>query len=1239
MDHGPEAQRGTAGPEGPAGAAPGAATTIAGVAGALAGVRSRARFRLCVLAGAWLLTAVLAVGLGLVLFDYLARLPAVLRGVLLAIGVCAGVWEFRRAVLPALRFRPSLTEVALRLESSEAGRRAGLAGVLAAGLELGSTSGAAGGGVLERKLSARVADEAMRRFDPSIAASVFAPGRVRAATLVLAGAAAVIGVWGAARPELARIGVTRLVAPWMGVQWPRRTEVVNATGAAAHAIDAALPLRAMLTRTDRGPGRTDVWVNYRIVRDGEPGPVQRTLMTAQQQRAASVIATASELGGRSIPVTGEMYERLVEPAGLLGADAPVAGGAGREESAGPPELEYWFQTSDDRTEPARIALVERPGVSAAAVEVVPPAYAAGARSGESWWTGERVVAMGERGAAVGPILAGSTVRLRLELNKPVPAAPAWRDDEAGAEEPSITGDGARWVMEWTAGVSRRLSVGLEDSYGLRSADEVVFSVDVLADQSPGATVVDPARDESVLATAVIDVVGEGRDDIGLVWVALERERIAAAPSPAPADGAAADPKAGPAEMARLEVAAQGEDSRQARVTGVLDLSELGVKAGDEVRVTTVARDIFADESGAGGHEPVRSTPRRLRIITESELVEQLQSELAGVRQSAIRLDREQSQAAETLERAGAEGASSPELRRRQWSIGEALRPQSAALQRLAARAERNGLQDRNLELMLESAAAIVARAGEASDRATSAMDRAGQRPSEAAEAAKEAGGAQREVREELARLIDLLESGKDGWAVRRAIEKLLAEQKELSQRTDELGAETVGRPMSELTPGQRDELNRLAQQQREASAKAGAAMDQILSRARQMAENDPAQAEAMMQAAKRAQERGLQESMEQAAEEIARNKTQSGSDYQEQAEEALSQMLEEMENTDTKREEVLRRVLTGLIRSIEELVKRQQGDLEAIGRVEKVGVEALARSMIDLRVRTLAVAEEARGAGREAIKVIAALAAAGDAQTTAIGALRASPADTGGADASERVSLEALKEALAQAKKLEEQSQEREQARKRDELRQAYTQALLTQRDLRLKASDFASKELNRRDRAVLRGLGERQEAQRAGLEELRAKSEELKEAGVFQFAHKRLDDLLKRIGATLSGGEMNAATAAGLSDSERMLESLVEALKEDEKKNDFNEGSDGGGGGGGGGGQGGQAPPAIPPIAELKLLKLIQQEIAGRTRAAGDTEVIEKLGLDQQELTRYAKELIERMKKQERDQGAGGGP
>src|SRR5690606_28011183 len=102
-------------------------------------------------------------------------------------------------------------------------------------------------------------------------------------------------------------------------------------------------------------------------------------------------------------------------------------------------------------------------------------------------------------------------------------------------------------------------------------------------------------------TAVIDVTGEGRDDVGLERVWLERQ---VARRPAGSEGAPAEPDGEPTVIAEQaappQAAAEGSESGDGErivattisVRSVMDLGELDLKSGDEVWLTALAADTY-----------------------------------------------------------------------------------------------------------------------------------------------------------------------------------------------------------------------------------------------------------------------------------------------------------------------------------------------------------------------------------------------------------------------------------------------------------------------------------------------------------------------------------------------------------------------------------------------------------------------------------------------------------------------
>src|SRR5436190_22166475 len=91
----------------------------AGMMAVLRRLRSAAKGQLIVQRSGLLLAGLLAVVLALGGLDYFLRFPLAVRLALWVVGMTVLVTLVRRHVWPAVRFTPSLTQVALRVEESE----------------------------------------------------------------------------------------------------------------------------------------------------------------------------------------------------------------------------------------------------------------------------------------------------------------------------------------------------------------------------------------------------------------------------------------------------------------------------------------------------------------------------------------------------------------------------------------------------------------------------------------------------------------------------------------------------------------------------------------------------------------------------------------------------------------------------------------------------------------------------------------------------------------------------------------------------------------------------------------------------------------------------------------------------------------------------------------------------------------------------------------------------------------
>ena len=554
------------------------------------------------------------------------------------------------------------------------------------------------------------------------------------------------------------------------------------------------------------------------------------------------------------------------------------------------------------------------------------------------------------------------------------------------------------------------------------------------------------------------------------------------------------------------------------------------------------------------------------------------------------------------------------------------------LERLRQRQRRNGLGDQALSGLLDEARGMLSRAGESSSRAAErvgeSMDETDDR--RAAELTEEGSEAQDEVREELGSLIALLDRGEDGWLVRRSVERLLDEQRRLREETARTGQETLGRELDELSPSERSDLERIAERQRQAAEQARQTLDELGERARQMAQVDPAQAEAMGEASRQGRERGLEQSLEQASEQIAQNQTGGANENQDEAIEALEEMLEELDNAGRNKDSALRRVLASVIESIEALITQQERELALLAGARAEGdFTGLDEGMIRLDQNTLGVLGQVRDGAPELRPVGDLLEEASGKQRDAIRLLRDVVVADGVAFAEDE-SLRLLSEAKAEAERIDEEAQDREQERQRQELRQAYREALEEQVALGAEAGDLLDIELTRRQRAGVRAMGARQRTLQERMQALLVEVEGLGDSVMFNLAHEQLDALMGSASETLGAGSVDRGVTLNQSMAVQTLQMLVEALGQPEQQEQ--EFEEGGGGGSGNGQPGGGEQPLVPPIAELMLLRSMQAQIAQLTRRAdeGDERASgmdsQTLGRMQQGLGERAQELIEQM-------------
>jgi len=646
---------------------------------------------------AWIIGVLLAV----ILLDFALRLPDTLRLILLLAGVGAILYYAFSYLSLALSFSPSLTQLALRVEQA----MPALSGRLASSVEF-----AAGGVDQSNPLAARAVRDTQTRLMGENVNAVINPKRTWRDVAILLAVLAVTGTLAGMNPTHAATGVKRILLPYSDTKWPARTGVASMMeqlvgGNAVHPRGQALPLRAEVTR---GDDAQRVEANYRMKVSGEWEPWQRIVLTHQG---------------------GTVHERLID----TNADA----------------LEVYFTTSDDRTEEELIELVPPPAVRRASLTVEPPAYAADHLPVMQAELGQ---GLDDRAVTDTASLIGSMATLRLELNKPLPVPGGadgrrtwfqstfgWEADAAPPEFSIDPNDQSIWTLKWTLTGTRSLPLNLVDEYGLSNADTITYRIEAVEDRPPAVTITQPQSDETVLPTAVIALTTEARDDVALASLGLEAHVQTGAGGKS-------------IEETLLTDAAWREEKivtdAAASVEAELDLGPLHLKSGDVVIVTGVGDDVYGlasrgavsgqrsavseDESeqaegrplnadGFAPRDPVRSPPRRLRVIDEVDFATQLRRQLGAVRQNAIRIEALQGELQDDVIEEGVPQGSG--LNRAQAQLGERIATQREAVEDIERAVRQNRLNDQQLSEILQQTQDLLDFAGKASNKAVEAVEK------------------------------------------------------------------------------------------------------------------------------------------------------------------------------------------------------------------------------------------------------------------------------------------------------------------------------------------------------------------------------------------------------------------------------------------------------------------------------------------------------------------------------------
>ena len=490
--------------------------------------RSRSRMLLVTKASCLLLVGIILWLTLVMALDSMLLLPGPFRLLLLILGLVLLALGIIRSLVPALKFNPGMTRIALRAERlmPELGEK------LASAVEFSRT-----GTDKDNPLAASaIADVEGRVGDDGFKGLINTSPARKAGALGLV----VIGLllcFVLIYPSSASIGFQRTLLPLGMAKWPSTTALVPLMeDKTVHPRGVPLPLSTHLTLGD--PDSTRVNAEYTLYRDG------------QVVRTRSIVLASQ---------ANEVFERLIETDG--------------------DSMEVTFRTFDFETDPIRIDLVEPPSILSAQLTVEPPPYAAESMEKMTLDLGRGT---DPRGMPESPFIMGSRAEITFDLSKPIPHGDdEWVDSTFGDLATGATFKSlgpTRWQISLRLDRTTGGVVSLVDEHGISNIEEIAYGLQVIPDRPPSAAILDPKMDETVLANATIPIRAEVRDDISVGSSRIEISR--AGPS-----GSAEVPEP-------VRTIDGGSGSEMVVIDHLLDLATIPAAPGDVFNIIAAGTDTF-----------------------------------------------------------------------------------------------------------------------------------------------------------------------------------------------------------------------------------------------------------------------------------------------------------------------------------------------------------------------------------------------------------------------------------------------------------------------------------------------------------------------------------------------------------------------------------------------------------------------------------------------------------------------
>ncbi len=474
---------------------------------------------------------------------------------------------------------------------------------------------------------------------------------------------------------------------------------------------------------------------------------------------------------------------------------------------------------------------------------------------------------------------------------------------------------------------------------------------------------------------------------------------------------------------------------------------------------------------------------------------------------------------------------------------------------------------------------------------------------------------------------------------------LLERQDGLRSQTSELGRRTLGKTTESLTPDEKIAVKRMERMQRQLAEDT----EQVLARMKRWqereAEKDAAGADAVMQALRAARALDLSRRLDTAAEAIQANRMAAATIEQKGASQAMRKVLRALQGREERQLAELRKRLNELADILARIIEEEQALRAASHEAGLLDPDAAATARLEdeqrrVRRNTQALAGDVGAMPDEADMAGLIRTASGFMMDAEMSLQEGDPASsTESQDSALTVLFEAQEVLNDRADSVDEEMMRRSLAQIREQLEEIRaSQAKINEGIVKVFEAVMQNGRLGRAQTREASRLARSQAGVREAVHEVLP---ELEAVVVFRFAMDRVAAQMDAVRKSLMQRQLDDLLVERSESIIRDLDRLIRAAIETAElpiEEEFVSGS--GGGEGGASGPSGSQQKAVPTITELLVLKAMQGEINERTVALHEAMDVEqpaerqlrdlkRIGDDQSEVLRLSELVTERAQRQ----------